>query len=140
MSTLRRMPPNWGTWSGFLAMTFVLVGLIGMFASYATPLPFERGFREEIALDRALATGGQATALEALRPDLAEQADAVIGGAGPLAGRVARARSMLSSRVEREGGALGLRMRFWIAVFTVIMALIGAAILAVASRQTVSKG
>ncbi len=139
MSTLearsggRRLPQNWGTWSGFLAMTFALVGLIGMFATYATALPYQRGFREEVALDRALASGG--VGLESLRPDLAEQADLVIGGTGPLADRVARARAGLVARVEQEGGALGFRMRLWIGVFTIVMGLVGIAILAVVRRS-----
>ncbi len=115
-------------------MTFALVGLIGMFASYATALPYQRGFREEIVLDQALATGGDRTALEALRPELAEQADLVIRGTAPLVQRVAHARAQLTARVQSEGGALGFRMRFWIAVFTVVMGLVGAAILGLARR------
>ena len=116
-------------------MAFALVGLIGMFATYATALPYQRGFREEMTLDRALATGGQPAALEALRPDLAEQADLVIGGKGPLDQRVTRARGDLVARVEREGGALGNRMRLWIGVFTAVMALFGAMVLSVTRRS-----
>ncbi len=134
-SLVRRAPANWGTWSGFLGMAFALVGLIGMFATYATALPYQRGFREEMTLDRALATGGQQAALEALRPGLAEQADLVIEGKGPLDERVTRARGDLAARVEREGGALGDRMRLWIGVFTAVMALFGAMVLSVTRRS-----
>ncbi len=128
------MPANWGTWSGFLAMAFAIVGLVGVFATYATALPYQRGLREEAALDQALATGGNARALEALRPAMAGEADDVIDGKGSLAERVKRARTELMERVDREGRSLALRMRFWIAVFTVVMGLLGVGILGMISK------
>ena len=135
MSTVGRVvrggPQNWATWSGFLAMAFVVVGLIGVFATYATALPYQRGFREEAALDQALA----GVPPEKLRQALAEQAEGVIAGPGALPERVARARAALVSRVEAEGDALGSRMRFLIAVFTLVSALFGAMVLSVTRRS-----
>ena len=39
------------TWIAFLAMAFVVVGLAGLFASYAVPLPLQRAIAREAALD-----------------------------------------------------------------------------------------
>ena len=39
----------------FVAMAFAIVGLIGIFATYAAPLPLERAVARETALDAVLA-------------------------------------------------------------------------------------
>src|SRR5665213_1095854 len=78
--------PNLAT-MGFLAVAFAMVGLIGLVASYAAPLPLERALARDAALDAVLATGGDAAAIEALRPRLAESADALLpAGGGPAVG------------------------------------------------------
>ena len=53
------------TWYAFLAMTFAVVGLTGLFASFAAPLPLARALARDAALNEAQA------ALAALeeRPD-----------------------------------------------------------------------
>src|SRR5665213_872457 len=53
--------PNLAT-MGFLAVAFAMVGLIGLVASYAAPLPLERALARDAALDAVLATGGDAAA------------------------------------------------------------------------------
>jgi hypothetical protein len=85
-----------GSRIGFLATCFLLVCLVGVFASSATPVPYARGLLKEQALDDALATAGkpdQPALLAALSARLGEQADLVINGAGPLPQRIAQARS-----------------------------------------------
>ena len=37
------------TWFAFLAMTFVVVGLTGVFATFATPLPLYRALSRDAA-------------------------------------------------------------------------------------------
>ena len=52
------MRRNTATWMAFLVAAFGVVGLMGVFASYAAPLPFERAIARDATLDEALATGG----------------------------------------------------------------------------------
>ncbi len=91
--------PNLAT-MGFLAVAFAMVGLIGLIASYAAPLPLERAMARDAALDAVLEQAGSdpAAAIEALRPRLAESADALLAAGGDLAGRRSRASGPLCMR------------------------------------------
>ncbi len=119
----------------FLAMTFVVVGLTGLFASYAAPLPLERALARDAALDQALATGGQHDLLDKLRPELDDSAAAVIDGTGPLDARVAAARTAMHAALLHEADSLGERLRMMIMVVTILAAIFGAVILGAASRS-----
>ena len=44
-------------------MTFVVVGLTGLFATFAAPLPLQRALLREAALDEALAEYGCGSAV-----------------------------------------------------------------------------
>ena len=118
----------------FLAMTFIVVGLTGVFASYAAPLPLQRAMARDAALDAALATGGDPAQLAPLRDQLDDSASAVIDGAGPIAGRVAAARSAMRAELVAEADAVGARLRLMLVVITVVGAGFGAAILGAGTR------
>jgi len=129
---------NSGTWTAFLAMTFAVVGLTGLFATYATPIPLERALARDAALDEALASNGQpnqAATLEALRDRLDDSAAAVINGTGPLAARIGAARTAMHAELQREADAIGSRLRFMIIVVTVLGAVFGAVILGAVARS-----
>jgi hypothetical protein len=129
---------NSGTWTAFLAMTFIVVGLTGLFATYATPIPLERALARDAALDEALATEGQpnqAALLEGLRDRLDDSAAAVIKGTGPLAVRIAAARSAMHAELQHEADAIGDRLRFMIIVVTVLGIVFGAVILGAVARS-----
>lgn len=131
------MQRNSGTWTAFLAMTFIVVGLTGLFATYATPIPLERALARDAALDEALASNGQpnqAATLEALRDRLDDSAATVINGTGPLPARVAAARTAMHAELEHEASAIGDRLRFMIIVVTLLGALFGAIILGAVAR------
>jgi hypothetical protein len=113
----------------FLAMTFMVVGLTGLFASYAAPLPLQRAMARDAALDEALATGGQHDALEALRTRLDDSAAEVIDGTGPLTERVAAARAAMREQLTREADAVGDRLRLMLVIVTVVAAVFGAVVL-----------
>ncbi len=49
---------NRGVWVAFLLVCFLLTGLVGLFASYATRIPLERALHRSAALDQVLAAGG----------------------------------------------------------------------------------
>ena len=129
------MKRNSATWMAFLAMAFAVVGLIGVFASYAAPLPLQRALARDAALDAALATGGGKAALEGLRDQLDDNAAAVIDGVGPLADRVATARVAMHAELEHEAAAVGARLRLELLVVTVVAAGFGMVVLGAAARQ-----
>lgn len=123
---------------GFMAMAFAVVGLAGIFATYAAPIPLERALAREAVLDHALTTAGApdpAAALAALRPELADSAAAVIDGAGPLAARVAAERVAMRARLQADSAALGSRLRWMIGVGAATAALFGAALLGFGQKR-----
>ncbi len=123
---------NRGTWTAFLASAFLVVGLMGLFATFAAPLPLERALARETALDDALAIVGtpdQGAQLESLRPRLDDSAAAVIDGSGDLRDRIAAARVAMRVRLQREADAIAGRLRLLIVVVTCVAALFGAIVL-----------
>jgi hypothetical protein len=123
---------------GFLAVSFLLVCLVGLFASYATPIPYARGMLREQALDDALATANAAdpkAALEAMRDRLGDQAHIVLGDTGSLAERVAIARREVGARVTAEGQETATNLRILVVVTSVICALFGIALSGVGIRR-----
>lgn len=128
------MRRNSGTWMAFLAMTFAVVGMIGLFATYAAPLPYQRMAARNVALDAALASGGNKDALESLRVQLDDSAATVIEGAGALPDRVAAARAAMQAELERDADAVAFRLRLEMIVVTIVAAGFGLVILGAASR------
>ena len=130
------MTRNTGPWIGFLLACFAVVGLMGLFASYAAPLPLERAMNRDVVLDQALLLGDDKTGLETLRTQLDESAPAVIDGTGPLPARVAAARAEMHATLRRDAEAVGSRLRLELAVITGVAAVFGAILLGAAARQT----
>ncbi len=120
--------------AGFLAMAFVIVGLAGIFATYAAPVPLGRALVREAALDQVLAAAAApdaAARLAALRPALGESAAAVLSGPGTVPERVARERARVRARFEQEAAGLGARLRLLIGVATLAAAIFGLAMLGI---------
>jgi hypothetical protein len=120
---------------GFLAMTFAVVGLTGIFTSYAAPLPLERGQQRESAFDDALTPNLSDADRTALRGRLGEDAPAVLDGSGDLAKRVQTAREAARQRFAAEAEAVGARLRLLLMVVTAAAGLFGVALVNVASRR-----
>jgi hypothetical protein len=117
---------------GFLAVAFAIVGMTGLIASYVAPLPLQRALARDAALDELLATGGDpAAAIQALRPRLAESADALLAAGGDLSARVAHERTAMHARLLAEAGATGSALRWLISIVTVMAAAFGIALLGV---------
>ncbi len=115
-------------------MAFVVVGLAGIFGTYAAPVPFGRALAREAVLDQVLAASLAPDAqarLAALRPALGESAEAVLSGPGTLAQRVARERERMRARFAEEEAELDARLRLLIGVVTFAAALFGLAMLGV---------
>jgi hypothetical protein len=120
-----------GSRIGFLATSFLVVCLVGVFASSATPVPYARGLLKEQALDDALATAGkpdQQALLAALADRLGEQADLVIKGSGPLPQRIAQARQAARTEAMAEGQAESSQMRLLVVVTSIVCAIFGMAV------------
>ncbi len=122
------MQRNNGTWMAFLAMTFVVVGMTGLFASFAAPLPLERAMARDAALDEALLSGGNPAVLSGLRERLDDSAAAVIDGTGPIEARVTTARTAMRAELLHESDVVGARLRLMLLVITVVAAIFGAVI------------
>ncbi len=121
----------------FLAMTFVIVGLTGLFATFAAPLPLERAMLRDTVLDEALATAGrpdQPTLLANMRARLDTSAATVIDGAGDLATRIAAARTAMHAEMQHEADAIASRLQLLVVVVTAVAAVFGAVIIGAASR------
>lgn len=129
------------TWSGFLVAAFMAVGLMGLFATFAAPLPLERAVLRESALDAAQVAAhapDPAAALAALRDRLDESGDTLIkqgGGVWPdLDARIAAERIAMRDRMTTDEHALATRLRWLICVVTLMGAAFGVAILATGRR------
>ena len=132
------MSSNRATWTGFLAVTFAIVGLVGLFASFAAPLPLEREAAREQALDDAVAAvhgASAAQALDALRPRLDDSADALLPIGGDMDARIARERVAMRARFAEEADAVAFRLHLMIGIVTVMGIVFGAAILHVSRKS-----
>ncbi len=126
------------TWTAFLLMCFALVGLTGLFATYATTIPWERALIRTGVLDQVLAAARAPDAearLSALRPALGPDADAVLSGPGDLWDRVAAERRVVLDEQGREARSVTHRVRVMVVTVTLLAALVGAGVMALASRR-----
>ncbi len=131
------------TWTAFLLMCFAIVGLTGMFATYATTVPLERALIRTGTLDQVLAAARAPDAsvrLEALRSALGERAGAVLSGPGDLWDRVAVERAVVLDEQGREARSVAHRTRIMVIIVTLMAALVGSGIMALAQRRTVPGG
>ena len=65
-------------WMMFAALAVMVVGLTGLFATYATPLPLERAMAREAALD-AVAADPSLSANPTMRDSLGDSVPALAG-------------------------------------------------------------
>ena len=126
------------TWTAFLLMCFALVGLTGLFATYATTVPLERALIRTGVLDQVLAAArapDAAARLDALRPALGPDAAPVLSGPGELWDRVAAQRRVVMDEQGREARSVVHRVRIMVGTVTLLGALVGAGIMGLASRH-----
>jgi hypothetical protein len=124
-------------WMLFGILAVGVVGLTGVFATYATPLPLQRAMAREAALDAALAAAHDPdpqAALAALAPRLGDSAEALAGAPANLPERVAKERLAMRARFAEQDMALAAQLRLMIVVITVMGAIFVAAIIGGFSR------
>jgi hypothetical protein len=115
-----------GTWVMFAVLAVGVVGLTGVFATYAAPLPLQRAMARAAALDAALATAAApdpAAALAALAPRLGDSAAALQGPPAGLPARIAHERLAMRAHFGIVSEALAARLRMLVIVITAMGAL-----------------
>ena len=133
----RRRANNSLAASGFLAMCFAIVGLVGVFATFAAPLPLYRAMLRDIALDEALVALHGPTpqaALDALKLRLDESAAAFTPLPANPDATVSTERRAMHARFHEEADATSYRMKLMIGIVTVMAAVFGAAITGLGRR------
>ena len=124
---------------GFLAMCFAVVGLVGVFAAFATPLAMHRAVARDATLNEvsvALHGPNPTQAMEALKPRLDESAAAFTPLPADGDAAVAKERQAMWKRFEAESYATEYRMQLMVIIVTVMAAIFGAAILKFAGKRT----
>jgi hypothetical protein len=123
--------------AGFLAMCFAIVGLVGIFATFAAPLPFYHAMVRDVALDDALVAlrGPNPQAdIKALAPRLDESARAFDPLPANAEQAVSTERAAMHQRFREEADATAYRMKLMIGIVTVMAAVFGAAITGLGRR------
>lgn len=123
--------------AGFLVMCFAIVGLVGVFATFATPLPLHRALLRDVTLDETLIAlhGPQPqAALDALKPRLDDSAPAFTPLPANPDDAVAAERKAMRQRFIEESDATAYRMKLMIGIVTVMAAVFGAAITGLGRR------
>jgi len=116
---------------GFLAMCFVIVGLVGLFASFAAPLPLQRALTREHTLDEAeaaLAGPNPQAAIAALKDRLDDSAPALIPLPADAHAAIQAERVAMRARFLSDSDVVNTRMRWMIIIVTVMSAIFGVAI------------
>jgi hypothetical protein len=120
------------SWAAFLVLAFVVVGLAGLFATYAAPLPLQRALAREAALDAAEAAAhgpDPQAAITALHDRLDDSADALLPAGGDMDRRIAAERVAMRARLTHEADVAATRSRWIIGVATIMGMVMGLFIL-----------
>ena len=126
------------TWFAFLAVAFAVIGLTGMFATFAAPIAYQRAWQREQVLNEAqaaLAAPNAADLIAALRPRLDDSAAALLPVGGDMPARIAAERLAMRARFEIDANATMTRLRWLVAVVSLGAAGFGAIIMGAAIRS-----
>ncbi|KDM67207.1 hypothetical protein [Acidiphilium sp. JA12-A1] len=125
---------------GLMLTAFLMITLIGVFATFAAPIPAMRGVLAERAIASAAATGDPAamkSALAEARPLLGVTAQKTLATLTPDRAGLARAASLVAADTKLASGLVSYRLRLLVIVIGVLAALFGIALLGIGeSRPT----
>ncbi len=121
-------------WGGFLVMAFIVLGLCGLFSTYAAQLPYQRELFAENKLDAARGAPDAAARLEALRDTLGDDGAGAFAAQGDLPTRIEAARRVLRRHFGEQGADIALRLRIVLVVFTFGSSLFGLIVVSVLRR------
>ena len=107
-----------GAWTGFLVMAFIILGLCGLFATYAVQLPYQREAYAEARLDAATGAPDAQARLGQLRDALGDDGAGAFPPESDMRHQIDTARHVLRRHFQEQGNDIALRLRIVIVVFT----------------------
>ncbi len=116
---------------GFIAMCYGIIGLVGIFASFAVPVPLARAVAREAALDAAqiaLHSADPKAGLEALKLRLDDSYDALTPLPADPDRAIANERVAMRARLVADSAAIAERMRWMIIIITILAGGFGIAL------------
>lgn len=119
---------------GLMLTAFLMLWLIGFFATYAGPIPAMRGVIAERALVAAAASGdaGQIrSAYAAARPLLGVSAQKSLDALPMTRDGASQAAALLATGSARASALIGFRLRLLVTVMGILCALFGIALLGI---------
>ncbi|MBW4036155.1 MULTISPECIES: hypothetical protein [Acidiphilium] len=123
---------------GMMLTAFLMVALIGVFATYAAPIPGVRGVIVEAAIAQAAASGdagAMRAALVATKPLLGVSGQRVLAGLAPDRAGMARAAGLLRVDAQAASVLVSYRLRLMVIVIGILAALFGIAFLGIRDSQ-----
>nr|WP_321984899.1 hypothetical protein [uncultured Lichenicoccus sp.] len=121
-------------WGGFLVMAFIVLGLCGLFSTYAAQLPFQRALYADARLNAARNAPDATVQLDRLRDALGDDGVGAFDGTGAIGQRIEHARRVLTQHFQQQGADIALRLRIVLVVFTAAAALFGVMVVSVLGR------
>lgn len=115
---------------GFLAMAFTVVGLAGLSAAFALPIPLDRAVARIAALDAPGPADARIVAVLG-----ATAAAPILRGGGTDSDRLQAATRAILREAAADQHATAVRLRWLIVIVTAMAAVFGAAILGAAARR-----
>jgi hypothetical protein len=125
---------NSRAWGGFLVMAFVILGLCGLFATYAAQLPYQRELFAENKLDAMVAAPDASARLGILRDTLGDDGAGAFAAGGSADQRIETARHILRKHFQDQAADIAVRLRIVLVVFTGASALFGIIVLSILRR------
>ncbi len=123
---------------GMMLTAFLMITLIGVFATYASPIPGMRGVIVEAELAQAAATGDAGTmkmALAQAKPLLGINGQKTLATLTPDRAGMARAAVVLNHATLRASDLISYRIRLMVIVIGVLAAMFGVALLGIRDSQ-----
>lgn len=123
---------------GLMLTAFLMITLIGVFATFAAPIPAMRGVLAEQAIARAAASGdpaSMASALAAARPLLGVSARKTLATLAPDRAGLSRAAALVAKDAGLASNLVSYRLRLLVIIIGVLMALFGIALLGIGESQ-----
>ncbi|MCF3947453.1 hypothetical protein [Acidiphilium iwatense] len=119
---------------GMMLTGFLMLALIGVFATYAAPIPAMRGVIAETAIARAAASGDLAAiraALAAAKPLLGRRGQQTLASLAPDRAGLGEAATVLSAETAEASRLVAYRLRLMVIVIGVVAGLFGVALLGI---------
>lgn len=116
-------------------MAFIILGLCGLFATYAAQLPYQRVFFADAKLDAAITAPDPQARLDQLRDTLGDDGAGAFPAGGDVRQKIETAHRVLDRHFQDQAADIALRLRIVIVVFTGASALFGLMVVSILRRE-----